>query len=604
MFDLFALDDGTIFTYGHNWSRLDQETGKLLGFGGTGGNARCDTGACTVKLVAAGFGNFYDLSSKDLRWTKRDFARSQCGGSTTPGYGMLYYHGSGCGCFFPIRGNMALHHTSLPASLPDEQRLVKGPAAEKPLGAAASGKDWPEYLFNGQRHAWNPQDGPRKLRELWKTKIAEPLAADVTGVRRDWLNTGFYNGPVTAPVVVSGLVVVADRDGRHVVAIDAASGVERWRFLAGGRVFTPPTYARGRFVFGTRDGWVHCLEAESGRVAWQFLAAPAQRYLVAYGQVESAWPVHGCLPVAKDTVVATAGYHAEADGGIRAWGLDLATGAVKWSKCLKREREWKTFISKKTREGQSYLSVRDDEHPLCSRNQSNGQYNPTKVRNVDLPMSDGEIVEVANVCLDPATGELSEGQIKDPVFFPGERFPFLDMSFEDRGGPHGSGSWGTYLGKIRVAGGRGDALRVAQDGKNALVVAQTRDHKVGPGLYLIKSDVQTDKYGRVRISDQKTFATTKNRVGTEADSLAVSGAVAYIASEGHLMRPWGKEQRPRPRWRKGEAIGGQIEAFSVPGGEALSEIELDSAVINNGLAVAGGKLYAVCEDGTVRCYGD
>ena len=43
-------------------------------------------------------------------------------------------------------------------------------------------------------------------------------------------------------------------------------------------------------------------------------------------------------------------------------------------------------------------------------------------------------------------------------------------------------------------------------------------------------------------------------------------------------------------------------AFSLPDGEQLSHIQIDRAVINNGLAVAGGRLYAVCEDGTVRCY--
>ncbi|MCG8583945.1 MAG: PQQ-binding-like beta-propeller repeat protein, partial [Pirellulales bacterium] len=114
MFDLFLLDDGTIFTYGHSWARMDQATGKLLAFGTTGGNARCDTGACTINLVTAGFGNYFDLASEELRWTKRDLSRGQCGGWGTPAYGMMYYRGSGCGCFFPIRGNLALHATEAP----------------------------------------------------------------------------------------------------------------------------------------------------------------------------------------------------------------------------------------------------------------------------------------------------------------------------------------------------------------------------------------------------------------------------------------------------------------------------------------------------------
>jgi hypothetical protein len=44
-------------------------------------------------------------------------------------------------------------------------------------------------------------------------------------------------------------------------------------------------------------------------------------------------------------------------------------------------------------------------------------------------------------------------------------------------------------------------------------------------------------------------------------------------------------------------------AVSLPDGQVLADITTDSPVINNGLAVAGGRLYAVCEDGTVRCFG-
>jgi len=114
MFDMFLLDDGTILTYGHQWARIDQATGKLLAFGSTGGNARCDTSTCAANLVTAGFGNYFDISDPQPKWTRRDIARGQCGGRSTPGYGMTYHHGSGCGCFFMIRGNMALQRLPEP----------------------------------------------------------------------------------------------------------------------------------------------------------------------------------------------------------------------------------------------------------------------------------------------------------------------------------------------------------------------------------------------------------------------------------------------------------------------------------------------------------
>jgi len=601
MFDMFLLPDGSLFTYGHDWARMDQATGKLLAFGGTGGNARCDTAAGTVDLIVAGFGNYFDISQPDVvRWTKIDLARGQCGGWGTPAYGMVYYHGSGCGCYFPIRGNMALHRTDEPKPIPNDERRTKGPAVgpfAKTGETEADAKDWPEYLQNGQRRLWTPSPGPTQLKEQWSVKLAKPLTPDTTGVKKDWLNTGMYNGPLTAAVVADGVLVVADRDGRRVIGLSAATGKQLWEYATGGRVFTPPTLRAGRVVFGTRAGYVHCLDAQTGKLAWRFFAAPAHRYLVSYGQVESAWPVHGSLPVVKGVVVAAAGYHGEADGGIWVWGLHLEDGAIRWSRTLRRpERGW----SMHQQDGRS--GFRDTAHPLGHPNKSNGQYNPTFARNIDLPSSDGERVQIAGVTLDPGTGEIG-GSVRKCVEYHGERFPFLDMAFEDRGGPHGSGAWGVNMGDYSI-GGRDGPWRLAHDGKRLFMAKIAREHHPkGPALYVLTSGEKADEYGRMKLSDLTPVAFAHKSVGESADSFAIASRVAYVACEGYRMRPWGNSERPRPRWLKGEPMRGLIEAFNLENGEKLSAAQLDSCVINNGLAVAGERLYAVCEDGTVRCFG-
>jgi len=603
MFDLFLLDNGEIFTYGHSWCKLDQATGQLLAFGSNGGNSRCDTGACTQNVVTAGFGNYFDLAGDDVRWTKRDLARGQCGGWGTPAYGMMYYHGSGCGCFYPLRGNLALHKSRPPQPIDDDGRLKKGPAYDRPLGPAADENDWPAYLYNGQRRGWGPKDGPSRLTETWRIKVSDPIAADATGVQQDWLNCGVYNGPVTAPVVGGGMVFVSDRDRHRVVALDAQTGSRRWTFRIGGRVLTTPTYCKGRLAFGSRDGNVYVLDAKTGELAWRFFAAPEQRYLLAYGQIESLWPVHGCLPVVDDRVIATAGYHGEADGGVCAWGLDLKSGGVEWSRRLQRpSRTWKTFEAKQAKAGYTYLSVGDDEHDLAVPNKSNGAYAPTRVRNIDLPMHDEQVARVANCTVSIADGSNASRDVRDPLLIAGERYPFLDMEFEYRGGPHSSGSVGIQIQGAKIGGFRSDGMRGAHDGTNAVFVEQTSDHHVGPGLYYISGNTPKPEGWKFDRKGAKPIATSVNVLGREADSLALGGRIAYVASEGHLMRPWGSDMRPRPRWRKGEAIPGHLEAFSVPDGKQLAHVEVDSAVINNGLAVAGGRLYAVFEDGTVRCY--
>jgi len=599
MFNLFALDDGTLLTIGHYWARIDQESGKLLAYGTLGGNARCDTHSCTVNLVTAGFGNFFDLTSPRFRWTRRDITRGQCGGRSTPAYGMTFHQCSGCKCFFAVRGLLALHRARRPKPLPDDQRLVPGPAAGAPLGRPAAEGDWPAYLHDGERRGWTPAPGPKRLDELWQTKVAEPLPPDTTGVRNDWLQTSLYNGPTTAPVVAAGLVFVADRDRGRLVALDAARGKQLWAYRAGGRIITPPTYSRGRVVFGTRRGWVHCLEAPTGRLAWRFMAAPEQRFVVAYGQVESAWPLHGCLPVADGVVVATAGYHGETDGGVWAWGLDLATGAVRWKRRLYRpERPWLHYGPPKKR---GIRSVRDLPDPLGYVNRSNGAYCVTEVRNIDLPMNAGTVARVARVLLDARTGDfvatpmqLTASRDERPAvprfITYAERFPFLDMEFEAPGGPHGTGSWGWD----GVAGGRSGCRRLVHNGK-AVVLARLA--YPAPLLYYLSS---AEKWTRDYFRVAKPIASLKGLT----DSLVAAAEVAYAAGEGQGKMPWGKSTRPRPRIAKGERVPGHLMAISLPDGKVLDEVTLDWPVINNGLAVAGGRLYAACEDGTVRCFAD
>jgi outer membrane protein assembly factor BamB len=362
-------------------------------------------------------------------------------------------------------------------------------------------------------------------------------------------------------------------------------------------VLTAPTYAKGRLVFGARDGCVYAVDAKTGELAWKFMAAPEQRYLLAYGQMESVWPVHGCLPVVDGTVIATAGYHAEADGGIWAWGLNLDTGDIAWTRRLERmERPWQSFTPVK---GGILGGIGTAEHELA-QNDKNGGYRPTRVRNIDLPMYDDEVAFVANIPLRVADGAVVERGVRDALVIHGERFPFLDMEFERRSGPHGSGGIGVVLGGTKILGFRSGRRAIHND-KQALVAPSAGGYHVGPELYLLNAT----NLGKSEPKGREPIATAAKNVGAGADSLVAGGATAFVAGEGNLTRPWGhdgKQVRPRPRWYKGEPIPGHIEAFSLPDGERLAHIQVDSAVINNGLAVADGRLYAVCEDGTVRCY--
>ena len=104
--------------------------------------------------------------------------------------------------------------------------------------------------------------------------------------------------------------------------MDADSGEQVWQFTTGGRVDSPPTIHNGMVLFGSADGRVYCLRAADGALVWRFLAAPADRRLMSFGQLESVWPVTGSVLVRDGVLYCTAGRSSYLDGGMHLYRLD------------------------------------------------------------------------------------------------------------------------------------------------------------------------------------------------------------------------------------------------------------------------------------------
>jgi outer membrane protein assembly factor BamB len=83
-------------------------------------------------------------------------------------------------------------------------------------------------------------------------------------------------------------------------------------------------------LFGCASGWVYALRADTGETVWQLRAAPNEERIVAYGQVESPWPVPGAVLVMDDVAYFAAGRQPLADGGIFVFAVDPLTGKRHW----------------------------------------------------------------------------------------------------------------------------------------------------------------------------------------------------------------------------------------------------------------------------------
>ncbi|MHC4593958.1 MAG: outer membrane protein assembly factor BamB family protein [Planctomycetota bacterium] len=267
---------------------------------------------------------FLDLIDKNHM--RNDWLRAPCIYGALPSNGMLYVAPHQCVCY---QGVLMSNFNALKARtgpdtepLAQEERLQRGPAwGEVKQVHPPSDTDWPMYRQNPRRSGSVATKVPDKLERLWEVALGKNI---------------------TPPIVAGSRLLVAEMDAHTVHALDAKTGRPLWRYTAGGRVDSSPTVYGSLVLFGSADGRIYCLRAADGAEVWRFMAAPRVRRITAFGQVESAWPVHGSVVVQNDVtsgpprplVYFTAGRSSYLDGGIYAYALDPQTGELIHQTCL------------------------------------------------------------------------------------------------------------------------------------------------------------------------------------------------------------------------------------------------------------------------------
>jgi len=316
---------------------------------------RCFRNRATEQyLVLARAGvELIDLASG--RAIPHHWIRGTCQFGTIPCNGLLYVPPHSCACYLEakLNGFYALSAAGEERGAKGEggaekreeeggedARLERGPAFGQPPIQQSSfnihpSSDWPTFRHDAARSGSTPAEVPAELKPAWQTELG---------------------GRPSGLTVALGKVFVAVVDEHRVAAIAAKTGELLWDFTAGGRVDSPPTIFVGRTsspsstavpgsdssakkeglevrptalcLFGSADGYVYCLRADDGELVWRFRAAPRERRVVSYGQVESAWPVHGSVLVDGEAACFAAGRSSYLDGGIRLYRLDAATGKL------------------------------------------------------------------------------------------------------------------------------------------------------------------------------------------------------------------------------------------------------------------------------------
>lgn len=219
--------------------------------------------------------------------------------------------------------------------------------------------DWPQFRYDPGRTAASPDDLPTGLQLRWTRQLPAPQPAFPDATR-----LGFDAS--YEPVVLGRTMFVPSMIADSVTALDTETGDQRWRFTAEGPVRFAPVAWEGKVYFVSDDGYLYCVDAETGSLHWKFRGLPAERAdrkVIGNGRLVSLWPARGGPVLAEGVVYFAAGLWPSE--GVFVHAVDANSGQAVWSntKCdLIPKSNWDHGIGQHSGlTPQGYLAILGDK---------------------------------------------------------------------------------------------------------------------------------------------------------------------------------------------------------------------------------------------------
>ncbi len=520
------------------------------------------------------------------------WVRGACTYGIMPANGLLYAPPHPCACYLSTK--LSYFNALTPASRltyreeerTAQDRLQRGPAYGKirdPKSEIRNSGQWPFYRHDMARSGATSHPVRPQLLPQWRT---------------------FVGGKLSSCTVAGGKVFVAAVDRHTVYALDAHTGKEAWRYTADGRVDSPPAYLSGRVIFGAADGSVYCLNAADGELVWRYHAAPKRRQMMATGQLESPWPVHGSVFVQDNKVYCIAGRCRFLDGGMRLVILDVSTGRLLSEKLLD---EHDMATGKDLHEFVRGLAMPPALADVLS---GNGKYLFMHSQILDL---DGNTLDLASFAgreeeirhLFTPTGFLDESWFHRSYWLWGARFH------------SGWNQWykaGRAVPAGRILVHRGTSVfgfgRVQGDFRWVTPLAYHLFH-IDKQPSLLGPKQKEAGYGQPTANRFKYH--WSKQIPLFAKAMVLAGDTLFVAGPPNILdqkQQWKEIYEPdtQAEFASQAAVlegkdGSILWAVSAESGEKLSECKLDSIPVWDGMAAAYGRLYLPTQDGGMLCFG-
>jgi len=566
---------------------------------------RCYRNKATVRYLISSFEGAEFLDFQADNHGQNNWLRGACMIGMMPCNGMLYVPPDQCFC---QPGGKLLGYAALTdgkdepkKEVADEMRLEKGVAYGKAIEMkSTSSDDWPTFRHDQQRSGATYNKVASDVSLVWKTQL---------------------NGRLTAPVVAGGKLFVARPDGQTLLALDSTHGKTLWEFVAGGRIDSPPTIYQGMVLVGSKDGYVYCLRAADGELVWRFLAAPVDRRICCFDQIESKWPVHGSVLIANKIAYFTAGRSTYVDGGIRVYGLEPATGKILY-KCVlegphrdvKGERDFAFYV----------LGANSDV--LVSQGgfiyMRQKKMTP-ELQEVNVKVLSSKGAQDLGLHVFSTASLLDDSWYNRTYWMYSQRWPGFQLANQapKTGQLLVVGDEKTYA--VRVfyrrnihstmffPGREGYLLFADYNTTEPQIVGEEGAQK--PVKWLPQSDYQfiklpghdnpIEKLGNEAFGLDKMIGYTrgappvwKQWLPVRIQAMVKAGDILFVAGAPDELDP--KDPYAAFEGRK----GGKMVAVSAKDGKKLSEIQLEYPPVFDGMIAAEGKIFITLKDGSVGCW--
>lgn len=584
--DVFATESG-IWT-GNWWGCLDQGytelrnpmTGDIIRrrpadqavYGVGCPHHRCYKNRASKRYILTGRSGVEFFDSATGETIPNHWIRGTCQYGILPANGLLYVPPHPCACY--IEAKVVGFHALAPRAaeeplilkFPETRRLEKGPAFGAIAAVPAATNDWPTYRHDNARSGMASTLVPAPARKQWSVKLA---------------------GRISAPVVAAGRVFVAASDAHTVHALDSAKGTRLWAFTAGGRITSPPTYHDGSLLFGCNDGWVYCLGAADGRLAWRFQAAPEERFVVAYDQLESAWPVHGSVLVRDGIVHFAAGRSSYLDGGVFYYRLEANTGKLLSTTRLDN-RDPRTGYQPLNAVAQVGFDMEGALPDILSY--SDGL---VYMRHTGFD-ADGKVTKETKPHIFNAAGFLGDNWFHRTYMIISTRMAsgFVDWAWAGNA---------THAGEILVADAQGVyGFRRNEYGANGSHPGLDRTrYRLFAAKPKLRDDFKLENIRVPKLDDSPSDFRWIQEVPLVVRAMTVTPGVVWSAG------PVGSADLADGAATEASLQGngpGLLTAVSSADGKDLAQLKLPAAPVYDGLAAAGGNLYLSLLDGSLVCF--